>query len=205
MLPAPLSLLLGSQVPSSSQSSPNFIKAITSQSLKLLIRIGLISLLSSCNAFNRPEPSATLNSRYNDQQPALSGDGRWLALVSNRNSSNKILLYDLRREKFMDLPGLNQSNVILESPSLSRTGRYLVYISSVQGRPDVALYDRATRQAELLTQGYRNWVRNPQISADGRYIVFETARRGQWDIEVLDRGPLIELDIPDGTPVTNDP
>ena len=46
-------------------------------------------------------------------------------------------------------------------------------------------------------------MRNPQISADGRYIVFETARRGQWDIEVLDRGPLIELDIPDGTPVVN--
>ncbi|WP_198139120.1 TolB family protein [Crocosphaera chwakensis] len=166
--------------------------------------MSLISLLGSCNAFNRPEPPATLNSRYNDQQPALSGDGRWLALVSNRNSSNEILLYDLRSEKFMDLPGLNQSNVILESPSLSRTGRYLVYISSVQGRPDVALYDRATRRAELLTQGYRNWVRNPQISADGRYIVFETARRGQWDIEVLDRGPLIELDIPDGTPVIND-
>ncbi|WP_009545977.1 TolB family protein [Crocosphaera subtropica] len=163
--------------------------------------MGLISLLGSCNVFNRPEPSATLNSRYNDQQPALSGDGRWLALVSNRNNSNEILLYDLRRETFIDLPGLNQSNVILESPSLSRTGRYLVYISSVQGRPDVALYDRATRRAELLTQGYRNWVRNPQISADGRYIVFETARRGQWDIEVLDRGPLIELDIPDGTPV----
>ncbi|MDJ0657892.1 MAG: biopolymer transporter Tol [Crocosphaera sp.] len=163
--------------------------------------MSLMSLLGACDVLNRPEPPATLNSRYNDQQPALSGDGRWLAFVSNRNNSSEILLYDLRGEKFINLPGLNQSNVILESPSLSRTGRYLVYISSVQGRPDVALYDRATRRTELLTQRYRNWVRHPQISADGRYIVFETARRGQWDIEVLDRGPLIELDIPDGTPV----
>ncbi len=163
--------------------------------------VGLMVLLAGCDAFERPEPPATLNSRYNDQQPALSGDGRWLALVSNRNNSNEILLYDLRSERFLDLPGLNQGNIIVESPSLSRTGRYLVYISSAQGRPDVALYDRATRRSELLTQSYRNWVRNPQISADGRYIVFETARRGQWDIEVLDRGPLIELDIPDGTPV----
>jgi Tol biopolymer transport system component len=171
--------------------------------LKGVLAVGLISFLSACDVFKRPEPPTTLNSRYNDQQPALSGDGRWLALVSNRNSSNEILLYDLRSERFLNLPGLNQSNVILESPSLSRTGRYLVYISSVQGRPDVALYDRATRRAELLTQNYRNWVRNPQISADGRYIVFETARRGQWDIEVLDRGPLIELDIPDGTPIEN--
>ncbi len=166
-----------------------------------LFGVGLMVLLAGCDAFKRPEPPATLNSRYNDQQPALSGDGRWLALVSNRNNSNEILLYDLRSERFLDLPGLNQGNIIVESPSLSRTGRYLVYISSAQGRPDVALYDRATRRSELLTQSYRNWVRNPQISADGRYIVFETARRGQWDIEVLDRGPLIELDIPDGTPV----
>ena len=171
------------------------------QLLKAVFGVSLISLLAACDTFKRPEPPATLNSRYNDQQPALSGDGRWLALVSNRNNSNEILLYDLRGKKFFELPGLNQGNIILESPSLSRTGRYLVYISSVQGRPDVAIYDRATRRAEILTQNYRNWVRNPQISADGRYIVFETARRGQWDIEVLDRGPLIELDIPDGTPL----
>lgn len=163
--------------------------------------IGLISLLSGCTLVKRPETPATLNSRYNDQQPALSGDGRWVALVSNRNGTNQILLYDLRAKQLVNLPGLNQSNVILESPSLSRTGRYLVYISSIQGRPDVALYDRATKRTELLTQGYRSWVRNPSISPDGRYIVFETARRGQWDIEVFDRGPLIELDIPDGTPV----
>ena len=161
----------------------------------------LLSLLYGCNVFNRPQTPTTLNSRYNDEQPALSGDGRWLALVSHRNGTSEILVYDLRGERFINLRGLNQSNVILESPSLSRTGRYLVYISSIQGRPDVALYDRATQRAELLTQGYRSWVRNPQISPDGRYIVFETAKRGQWDVEVLDRGPLIELDIPDGTPV----
>jgi Tol biopolymer transport system component len=65
----------------------------------------------------------------------------------------------------------------------------------------VALYDRATNRTEILTLTYRGWVRNPQISPDGRYIVFETSRRGQWDIEVFDRGPAIELDIPNGSPV----
>jgi Tol biopolymer transport system component len=67
----------------------------------------------------------------------------------------------------------------------------------------VILYDRATNRADLVTQTYRSWVRHPQISPDGRYITFETSRRGQWDIEVYDRGPQIELDIPDGTPVAN--
>ncbi|BFM39211.1 biopolymer transporter Tol [Synechocystis sp. LKSZ1] len=143
----------------------------------------------------------SLNSRFNDEQPSLSGDGRWLAFVSNRNGTREILVYSLESRSFIELPGLNQANIIAESPSLSRTGRYLVYLSSVRGRPDVALYDRLTKRTDLLTLNYRSWVRSPQISPDGRYVVFETARRGQWDIEVLDRGPGIELDVPNGLPV----
>lgn len=161
----------------------------------------LLSFLTACNWIEPPQTPTTLNSRYNDEQPALSGDGRWLALVSNRHGSSEILLYDLRFKKFEPLPGLNRSDTVVESPSLSQTGRYLVYIASLQGRPQIVLYDRITKRGELLSQTYRSWLRNPQISPDGRYIVFETSRRGQWDIEVLDRGDRIELDIPDGSPV----
>lgn len=143
----------------------------------------------------------SFNSRFNDEQPSLSGDGRWLAFVSNRHGTREILVYNLETRSFIKLPGLNQDNIVAESPRLSRTGRYLVYLSSVRGRPDVALYDRLTRRTDLLTLNYRSWVRSPQISPDGRYVVFETARRGQWDIEVLDRGPGVELDIPNGLPV----
>jgi Tol biopolymer transport system component len=132
----------------------------------------------------------------------LSGNGKWLAYVSNRNGKSQIIIYDLSKKTIVNLPGLNSSGAIAESPSLSYTGRYITYISSIQGRPDLILYDRATQRSEILTQGYRNWLRNPHISPNGRYIVFETARRGQWDIEVLDRG-LIELDIPNGTPILN--
>lgn len=144
-----------------------------------------------------------LNSRFQEEEPTLSGDGRWLAFVSNREGASQIFLYDLEQQQFKSLSGVNQGDVIVESPSLSRTGRYLVFVSSLQGRPDVILYDRATNRADLVTQTYRNWVRHPQISPDGRYITFETSRRGQWDIEVYDRGPQVELDIPDGTPVAN--
>ena len=160
--------------------------------------LSVMTWLSSCGVNNPPQGPVTLNSRYQERQPALSGDGRWLAFVSNRNGNNQILLYDLQQRQTVPLFGLSPGNAIAESPSLSRTGRYLAYISTVQGRPDIALYDRATRRTKILTQGYRSWLRNPHISPDGRYIVFETSRRGQWDLEVLDRGPNIELDIPDG-------
>jgi len=159
--------------------------------------------LTACSWVNPPQLSAGLNSRFQEEQPTLSGDGRWLAFISDRNGSSEILLYDLQEQRFQPLSGINRDNVLVESPSLSRTGRYLVFVSSIQGRPDIILYDRATNRADLITQTYRSWVRHPQISPDGRYITFETSRRGQWDIEVYDRGPQVEMDIPDGAPVVN--
>lgn len=180
-------------------------KKIPNPSMNLRWGIGLllVSLLSACDSSVTPLVPVELNSRYNDEQPALSGDGRTLAFVSNRNGKSEIVLYDIQERRFVELSGLNASGAIAESPSLSRTGRYIAYLSSIRGRPDIILYDRATGRSQILTQGYRSWIRNPHLSPDGRYIVFETARRGQWDLEVLDRGTSVELDIPDGSPVVN--
>jgi Tol biopolymer transport system component len=164
---------------------------------------GLVLTVTGCQFGWRSPSFTTLNSRYNDGEPALSGNGRLLALVSNRGSNSQILLYDLQGDRFLELPALYGGEAIADSPSLSRTGRYLVYLVTLEGRPTIAFYDRLTRRSELLTQGYRSWIRNPRVSPDGRYIVFESARRGQWDIEVLDRGPLVELDIEDGALVIN--
>lgn len=155
----------------------------------------------ACSPSDSLGGSGALNSRYTDEQPALSGNGRFLAYMSSRNGSLNILLYDLQQQQLMSLPRLNRRETIAESPSLSYTGRYIVYVASDQGKPTVVLYDRATQQSQVLSQWYPGWVRNPSISSDGRYIVFESGSRGQWDIEVLDRGPNIELDIPDGAPV----
>lgn len=163
------------------------------------IGLSLLAIVVACSPADLPQGPVALNSRYTDEQPALSGNGQFLAFVSNRDNARKIVMYDLLNRQFADLPHLNQREAITESPSLSRTGRYIVYMASNQGRPELKLYDRVTQRAEVLTTGYRGWVRNPSISPEGRYIVFETSRRGQWDIEVLDRGPNIEPDIRDGS------
>lgn len=161
--------------------------------------LSLTGLLTACNSAPPVIEPVALNSRYTDEQPTLSGDGRFVAFVSNREGDRKIVMYDLQQRRFVDLPSLNQREAISENPSLSRTGRYIAYISSDQGRPEIQLYDRATKRSEILTRGYRGWVRNPSLSPDGRYITFETSRRGQWDIEILDRGSNVELDLPDGS------
>lgn len=166
------------------------------------IRLSLISLVVACSPPTAIQGPVALNSRYTDEQPALSGDGRFVAFVSSREGDRKIIMYDLQQRRFVELPNLNQREAIAESPSLSRTGRYIAYIASDQGRPEVELYDRATQRAEVLTRGYRGWVRNPSLSPDGRYIAFETSRRGQWDVEVLDRGSNVELDLLDGSTIS---
>lgn len=140
----------------------------------------------------------SLNSLYSDEQPALSGDGRWLAYVSNRGGKHRLLLYDLQDRCLISLPRI-PATVVAEHPSLSYTGRYLTYLTSDRGKIVLTLYDRATQQAQVVSQWYQAWVRNPSISPDGRYIAFESSKNGQWDIEILDRGDRVELDIPDGT------
>lgn len=154
--------------------------------------------VSACGGPSTPVGPTALDSRYTDEQPALSGNGRFLAFVSNRDGRRGIVLYDLQQQRFVSLPLLNRPDAIAESPSLSYTGRYIVYMASDRARPEIEFYDRATHQVQVLSAGYRGWVRNPSISPDGRYIVFESGVRGQWDIEVLDRGPNVELDRPDG-------
>lgn len=169
------------------------------QWLRWSMGLSLASVVAACSPATRYQEPLVLNSRYTDEQPALSGNGRFVAFVSNRDGDRKIVMYDLQQRRFVDLPRLNQPDAIAENPSVSRTGRYIAYIASDQGRPELELYDRVTKRSQVLTNGYRGWVRNPSLSPDGRYIVFETSRRGQWDIEVVDRGPNIELDIPDGS------
>lgn len=140
--------------------------------------------------------AAELNSGFADQQPALSGNGRYLGFVSDRQGGRKLYVYDLQQQQFVDLPHLNRPHTVIESPSLSATGRYIVYLTPTQAYPEIDLYDRATQRSVALTPGYFGWVRNPVISPDGRYVVFESSREGRWDIEILDRGARVELDTP---------
>jgi Tol biopolymer transport system component len=169
--------------------------------------LGVVLLLlpvAGCGG-GTPVATPTLNTPFQEQQPALSGDGRLLAFSSNRAGSQSLYLYDLEARRGLELPGLNRRGAIAESPSLSYTGRYLVYLSQMGGRPALVLYDRATNRAEFLAQGYPGQIRDPSISPEGRFVAFQGDRRGQWDIELIDRGAKTELDLAPGSPATSAP
>ncbi|MCL1463923.1 TolB family protein [Argonema galeatum] len=173
-------------------------RTLAQQWLNWGMGLSLAGLVVGCSQIEIPFISSSLNSGNSDEQPALSGNGRFLAFVSNRQGGRRILLYDLQQRRSIELPGLNRPGAIVEHPSLSYTGRYIVYTADDRGRPIVALYDRAIQRSQPLTLSYPGQVRNPNISPDGRYIVFESGSRGQWDIEIIDRGLNIELDKEEG-------
>jgi len=70
--------------------------------------LGVVGLAVACSPVERLGDPAALNSRYTDEQPALSGNRRFLAFVSNRNGSRNILMYDLQQQHLISLPRLNR-------------------------------------------------------------------------------------------------
>lgn len=176
-------------------------------SVQLVSWVGGVLLLglSACSgSLTGLGDDSQLNSRFSETQPAISGNGQFVAMISNRGGNQALVLYDLQQQRLIELPQLNRRDVMVESPSLSRSARYIVYVVSEQGRSEIALYDRLTQRQQLLTLGLHRWVRNPSISPDGRYVAFESGRRGQWDIEVLDRGAAVPLDLEPGAPNRGD-
>jgi len=50
------------------------------------------------------------------------------------------------------------------------------------------VYDRLTRQQDIITATWQGEVQFPAISGDGRFVTFQSDRNGQWNIEIYDRG-----------------
>ncbi|HZZ77399.1 MAG TPA: hypothetical protein VFE62_02710 [Gemmataceae bacterium] len=140
---------------------------------------------------------ATLKMPKSDQRmPALSGDGRWLAFVSNRKEGkggNDVWLYDRKEDKVLALPELNSPLADL-TPSLSGDGNLIAIASDRTGGAggrDIYLYDRA-KKSYLPLPGVNSAAneQSPCLSADGRYLVFVSERisgEGERDIFLYDR------------------
>jgi Tol biopolymer transport system component len=138
-----------------------------------------------------------LNSQaYEERLPALSGDGRWLAFVSNRKEGMglaDIYMYDCRERKLVGLPQLNSPHQDTE-PSMSADGNLIAFTSDRpggQGGRDIYLFDRAA--GKLLPLPGLNTAAHeysPSLSPDGRFVAFVSERlggEGERDIYLYDR------------------
>jgi len=156
--------------------------------------LGLIllgTLLGSCGGYPRylnfpyDAGGRSLNSRSEELTPQVAFP--YLAFVSDRNGSQGIYLFDMKAQRLLELPGLNNLEVVASHPAVTEDGRYLVFCGNRQGKADIYLYDRQTQQKRNLTESLNFETRNPTISADGDRLAFEVAKNGQWDIMIMDK------------------
>jgi Tol biopolymer transport system component len=124
--------------------------------------------------------------------PAISGNGRWVAFVSeathlvakDTNGDPDVVLHDRRKHRTVRLSLATDGRETTggTSPVISRDGRYVVYnvgtpLRSVGDDSDLAgmfVYDTKTRKRTRLP-GVAGI--DPSISADGRYVAFSSEVR----------------------------
>lgn len=127
------------------------------------------------------------------QEPALSGDGRLLATVTERRGRLTVQLRDLRSGAIVPLRHLSRHQPH-SSPSLSWTGRYLAVITQRGQRRLALIEDRLTGRAHpIRLPGDREPVRL-SLSPDARTLALQVAVQGRWRLELVDLGAILEPD-----------
>jgi Tol biopolymer transport system component len=142
---------------------------------------------------------------FDERMPALNGNGRFLAYVTNARTGrglSDIWLFDREEKKVLTLAEMNSVSMDVE-PSLSADGRLIAFVSDRPGGAggrDVYLYDRV--ESKLLPLPGLNSVaqeQSPSLSADGRYIAFVSERIagvGERDVYMYDRQKQALLPLP---------
>ena len=164
----------------------------------------ILLAISGCSG--RSERSAGTLLDRSQQDPAISGDGRLLAVISERRGRPSVQLRDLQDGRILPLSQLNRHQPH-SSPSLSRNGRYLALITQRGQRRLAVVADRLTgRLHPLPLPGGRDPVKL-SLAPDGRQLALQVADQGQWRVELLDLSSMLEADRPGGdrttTPATD--
>jgi Tol biopolymer transport system component len=142
-----------------------------------------------------------------EAHPSLSHDGRYCAFTFElENKTGQILCWDLKEQKLVTMPVINDTPNAQMAPSFAGDGNLLAY--SAWNRPGgpgqgwhVFLYDRAAKKLldlpGLNSQAFDD--RMPALSGDGRYLAFASNRKGGaglTDVYLYDRNEGKLLDLP---------
>ena len=132
-----------------------------------------------------------------EQEPALSGNGEKLALITDLNGRPTVQMRDLRNGNLIQLRHLSRHQPH-SSPALSWNGRYLAVISQRGNRRLAIIEDRLTgRSHHLPLPGERTPIRI-SLAPDATQLAVQIADKGKWKVELFDLTQKIEPDLPIG-------
>ena len=164
---------------------------MTRRLLFVLLAVGL----AACEGRSTRAPSGFLAPQQQD--PALSGDGRLLAVIEDQNGRPTVQLRNLQGGGSLRLRHLSRHQPH-SSPSLSWNGRYLAVITQRGNHRLVLIEDRLSGKAHpLRLPSGRDPVR-VSLAPDAGKLAIQTADQGRWRVEVIDLSRLLEPDAPGG-------
>ena len=113
-----------------------------------------------------------------ETEPALSPNGRYLALISDRTGSPQVYVRDMQRKKLTRITEKGNYNV---SPSWSPDGKFIAYASKRSGVSSIYRIDPKSKEENRVTPKNMN-AESPTWSPDGSMIAFSGKKGGDWKI-----------------------
>jgi len=142
-------------------------------------------------------PTGGLGQQADRQDPALSGNGQWLASLVQQNGTPTLLLQEQPSGRRMPLPHLRRLTPH-RSPSLSWNGRYLALLVQQGSRRLAVVEDRATGRLHRLPLPAGLEPDRLSLAPDGRRLAVAAVGQGRPQVHVFDLSGLLEADLPPG-------
>lgn len=110
---------------------------------------------------------------------------RWLASLSRKQGRERVELIDLNNRRPVPLPGLNRSDALPISVSVSGDGRRLAVVRQRGDRTELVLYRRNSETVQGLPLDPIGVPRSVSLDAQGRKLAVQVSRNGRWDVDLI--------------------
>ncbi len=174
--------------------------------LQPLAGITLAAALVGCEGqswgLRRAAPTTSPLAAEQRRDPSLSGDGRLLASIVERNGRSSVLLQEQPSGRMLPLRHL-RGHQPHRSPSLSWNGRYLALLMQQGGQSVAVIEDRLSGQLLRLPPPGGSSVEALSLAPDGQALALQLVQGGQQRVLVFDLSGLLEPDRPGAQRVSN--
>ncbi|MEB3318739.1 MAG: Tol biopolymer transporter periplasmic protein [Cyanobacteriota bacterium] len=176
-------------------------------SLPLIVAIALLPVLcAGCGhglwlSRRSAGPTGGLAQQADRHDPALSGDGQWLASLVQQNGTPTLLLQEQPSGRRVPLPRL-RGFTPHRSPSLSWNGRYLALLGHQGSRRLALVVDRASGRLHRLPLPSGLELERLSLAPDASRLAIAAVGQGRPQVRLFALSGLLE---PDRPPAANAP
>jgi len=152
--------------------------------------------------FNRRSAAPASLASQQRRDPALSGNGRFLASIVEASGRSTVLLQEQPSGRVLPLRHL-RSHLPHSSPALSWNGRYLALVLQQGHQPLAAIEDRLSGQLLRLPAPAGARIERLSLAPDGLTLALQLVQGGQQRVQLFDLSALLEPDRPGGLRSSN--